>query len=33
MKPATNTLSEIFQTPIRLMMPLYQWAYVTFRAA
>jgi hypothetical protein len=28
MKPATNTLSEIFQAPIRLMVPLYQRAYV-----
>jgi hypothetical protein len=28
MKPATNTLSEIFQPPIRLMVPLYQRPYV-----
>jgi hypothetical protein len=28
MKPATNTLSEIFQAPIRLMVPLYQRPYV-----
>ncbi len=28
MKPVTNTLSEIFQAPIRLMVPLYQRPYV-----
>lgn len=28
MKPATNTLSEVFQAPIRLMVPLYQRPYV-----
>ena len=28
MKPATNTLSEIFQPPIRLIVPLYQRPYV-----
>jgi hypothetical protein len=28
MKPATNTLSEIFQAPIRLVVPIYQRPYV-----